>query len=503
MLDRKVARARIPSGEAPAEEARLQQDGLLVPRRRRGHGVTGRRRVWGAAIPILAALLGLCRFGSESRAETSWPDTSKAYTSNELVRMALDRNLDLAQALQSIANARGATLRARSVLLPNISESSINYSQGTTQTPIHSQIISGVVVTIPSRTVTDQYSLRLALSQDLLDPPSYFSLRQAQEELSSAGSGYADARRTLSLSVEQEYYTIVQDVDLASVARDAYTLSLEQLHRSQALFELGSVAKADVIQAQVNVASADRDRIAAINTIDEERARLNLLLALPIDVPLKTAVPDSLPDSLQTPPMDDLIRQAESQRPDYQKAQSDFRAAQMAEKSVRWSRYPTLAGGLSYSNQRLGPVSSGDGNPVDVFKNLKGDGSWGFDIGLNVPIFDGFRTKGGIVQAQASRVQSQEAVDKSRLQIALDLREAVLAIRNASEQIRSAREGVHLAEENVRLQKALYESGGGTLLDWNNALVDLTRARVAFVQAQATLHVAKAGLDSALGEGPR
>jgi len=59
---------------------------------------------------------------------------------------------------------------------------------------------------------------------------------------------------------------------------------------------------------------------------------------------------------------------------------------------------------------------------------------------------------------------------------------------------------VTFAEESVRLQRALYENGGGTLLEWNNAQVELTRARVAVVEAEVQLRLAQAQLERALGE---
>ena len=52
-------------------------------------------------------------------------------------------------------------------------------------------------------------------------------------------------------------------------------------------------------------------------------------------------------------------------------------------------------------------------------------------------------------QATARRRQDERALEESRLQAALDIREAALSIRNASEEIRSAREGVTFAEESV------------------------------------------------------
>ena len=133
--------------------------------------------------------------------------------------------------------------------------------------------------------------------------------------------------------------------------------------------------------------------------------------------------------------------------------------------------------------------------------DLDQEARWGFSVGVSQTLFDGLRTKGSIQRATAGRRAQERALDAQRLQVALDIRESLLALKNAAEGIRSAREGVSLAEESARLQKALYESGGGTLLEWNNAQVELTRAKVAVVEAEASYHLAEAALERAVG-GP-
>ncbi len=483
-----MMRSRVPVGgrgtatsSRPGPEARSPRRGFRLFQR--------------AGVLVCAALLA----GTSVRAESPPLDYSKPYGAEDLVRIALARNLTLAQSEQNVRTSAGRQLQARSAMLPNV-QGNLNYNQSTSASS-GQRVIGGYLIPGQAGTqVSDTYNLSASLNQNLVDLPSIYSVRQAGRALESARLGYTDARRTLALSVRQQYYTVVQAQEQATVAQDAYTLAQEQLRRAQSLFELGSVARSDVLQAQVNLASAERDRISTMNAIDQERARLNLLLALPVDAPVRIAEPGQAPDSVATPPESELIRRAEASRPDLRRARADVAAADAGVSSAEWSRYPTLAGQLSYSNRRFGPVFSPiSSDPLDVFQNLKTDANWGFSVGLSVPVFDGLRTKGSIQMARAGRIQSREAVEQTRLQVALDVRVAMIQIKNAGEEIRSARQGVAFAEESVRLQKALYESGGGTLLEWNNAQVQLTRARLAQVQAEMNMRLAQAALDNAIG----
>jgi outer membrane protein TolC len=286
------------------------------------------------------------------------------------------------------------------------------------------------------------------------------------------------------------YYELVRAEDLTQVNNEAHQLATDQLRRAQSLFELGSVARGDVLQAQVNLAAADRDRIQAANQVESQRARLALALAVPVDAPLEIADPPPPPVDLPGDE-DALIQEAISNRPDLRQAAASLAAARANLNAAKWERYPSV--GASYSYTKRGDELG------ELFKQFDQDISYGVGVGLEWQLFDGFSTKGAIERAVAARNTEQQAFEQQRLQVALDVRESLIAIRNASEKIRSAEEGVRLAEESAKLQQALYESGGGTLLEWNNAQVELTRARVSLVDAQVDLHLALAGLELALG----
>ena len=217
------------------------------------------------------------------------------------------------------------------------------------------------------------------------------------------------------------------------------------------------------------------------------------MLALPVDSPLEVEPQAPVDETAPVPADSALSALAERQRPDLQSAVASLQAARSNERAARSQRYPSLGANYFYAKQ--------DSSIGPLFKNLDTGARWGFSVGVSQVLFDGLGTKGSIQRATADRRAKEQALEEQRLQVTLDIREALLGLKNASETIRSAREGVSLAEESARLQKALYEAGGGTLLEWNNAQVELTRAKVAVVEAEASYHLAEAALERAVG-GP-
>lgn len=458
---------------------------------------------------ILAFTGGAGAASAQGTSET--PSLSEPLPLSRLLSLAEQRNLDLAATRTSIDQAHGDKTRASSGFLPTLRADlgvSHSHSSGTNDflstNTVDGQRVVQRFLNDETRD-TDSRSLQLSGGMNLVDPPSWLRYRAATSSLRAAEAGVQAAVTNLDFEVAAQYYSLVRAEQLAEVSESAYVLAGEQLERSDALYQLGSVARTDVLQAQVSRASSERDRIAARNSVEQERARLCLLLRLPVDAPLRVAAPAGPPDTTVAEGEASLVAAALDARPDVSQLERELEASGHSERAAKWSRWPSLGADYSYRasgtsfDSETKDANAPEGTAPDKSSGKPDDQSWNVGVGLSVPIFDGLITKGAIQQAQASRLASGHRLEQLKLQVALDVRQSLLDIKNAAEEIRSARQGVTFAEESVRLQRALYESGGGTLLQWNNSQVELTRARVAQVEAEVNLRLARAGLDKALG----
>jgi outer membrane protein len=454
-------------------------------------GCAGKGRGRRAATLLALAAVAFFPVRQVAGQEPPAVDLSHPLNLEELVRIAKERNFGYARSVEDVQTAKGSYLSARSPLLPSAA-ASIQYNQTISKfTAPRVDLNTGEVLRTGVRDVTIQSRLEIGGRANLVNLPVWYGFQESKNQLAAAGYGLTRTGQNLRYNVTTQYFALVRAKELTRVSQEAYDLSNEQLARAQSLYDLGSVARSDVLQAQVNLASSDRDRISAMNSVDQERARLALDLALPVDSPVEVADPEPLPEQVPGEDEDALIRRALEGRPDLQQAVASLRAAELGVKSAEWERYPSLSGGYFYSKRAV---------TVDnVFSDLGQDISYGFSVALQWTLFDGLNTKGDIQRAIAGRRAQDRAVKETELQVSLEVRESLIGIKNAAESIRSAEEGVRFAEESVKLQKALYESGGGTLLEWNNAQVELTRAKVSLVEAQIDLHLALASLELALG----
>lgn len=441
-----------------------------------------RGRIRGAAV---AALLSLVLGGIAQAAPLSL---------EECVEIAKKRNPGLAGARYGVVAAQGSRLSSASAFLPGISASG-GFRQTTTRpgTPIVEEVTADSLRVVGFDRVNDGYSSDFTVSQNLIDLPSIYEYRASGSDLLSARQSYRASEAALVYQVRQQYFTLLRSILLEQVATEALAVADAQLTKSEALFELGSVARADVLQARVNRAAKERDEIASRTAIEQERAKLATLLGLSVEEPIEIRldVPDPAAAEFDE---GSLIQEATTNLPEVQAAKAQARAARDRYRSALWSQLPTVGGSLFYGkgSDRLGDLLDPD--------QIRSDGTdWGFSVGVNWNIFDGMRTIGGIQRAKAQESSAQEGRREAELGAALGVRTALVAIRDAREAIRASQESVNLAEENLKLQQALYDNGGGTILEVNTAQADLSAAKTDLISSRVDLQLALALLDRALG----
>jgi len=412
---------------------------------------------------------------------------------DECVQMALRNNPALAMARWQLSGTEASRLSTYSAYLPAVSLQN-NYVKSVTQFDQPKiDPNSGLLITSTTRSVNDYYVLQGTVTQNLVSPPAWFQNLAAGATVAAVRQGLRATEADVAFRVRQQYFLLLGAILLEDVSKEALSVSQDQLKKAEALFELGSVARRDVLQARVNRANQERAEIQARTAVEWQRAQLAALLGLDVQEPLEIRLDVADPIAAEVPDESSSIREALDLRPEVKRAEAELRGARLSYRSSFWSLFPTLHGTLFYSRQ-ADALSR-----VIKLSQLDQNAQWGFAIGLRWDIFDGLATWGDVQRAKAEVSSAREARREQELAAALAVREAQIAIQNARDGVRAAEEGVGLAEENLKLQQALYENGGGTMLELNDAQVQWTRAKHALVEARIELHVALAQLDRAVG----
>ena len=196
--------------------------------------------------------------------------------------------------------------------------------------------------------------LSVALSQPLFDSGQReLANAEARRAVEAARYGEVNTRQEVILTVTQDFYTLLQDIDLVKVAQAQVTRYRQTLDVTQAQATAGTVAAITVYQARADLANAQVTLLQDQNSVSTASATLKNSLGVETDDPVQPAplAPgDRLPPLPAAGPqetLDEYFRDAYASRPDLRQqratVQSDADAAKAAQINTGLSLSTTLA----------------------------------------------------------------------------------------------------------------------------------------------------------------
>jgi outer membrane protein TolC len=124
-----------------------------------------------------------------------------------------------------------------------------------------------------------------------------------------------------------------------------------------------------------------------------------------------------------------------------------------------------------------------------------------YEYGLQVsmPILDGFRRSGRVQEQQGVVREAEIQQHDIEQQASADVSSAILDIRSAQQQVQATREQLRLAEQEVSQARERFRAGVAGNADVITALLQLTTARTAVIDAQTNFQMARVALARAQG----
>lgn len=398
----------------------------------------------------------------------------RAFSTNASVKIA-GYNLDAARAEMNAARMeRGITISG------NHSTNRGGYK--------HDQYIGGVYTKRLNTTHSNGLTVSLpiytggALSGNMIAKKAGY-----QQALMGKQKAYNDMHYT----VTEAYYDCLLAQDLEKVAQESVKTLSEHLKHVSDSYDVGVVAKVDVLRSEVELADAEQNLIKAENGRKVSMHSLNKIIGLPLDTELK------LTDALKNTPyeyeLDYCLDYAVVNRPDLEQARQGFRAAKGGVRAARSGYMPQISihASKEWTNGSTGEEKSGwPGNK---------DQTWGIGVTANWNIFDSGVTLSKIHAAEAKARAAKETWRDTKESVLLDVRNIYYGMTEAQQRIHTAEITVAKAQEDYDIAKLRYENGVGTNTDVLDAQVALTQAKTNHIQACYDFNMNKIALDNAIG----
>jgi outer membrane protein TolC len=183
--------------------------------------------------------------------------------------------------------------------------------------------------------------------------------------------------------------------------------------------------------------------------------------------------------------VDAAVAQAMQQRADLKAAQSQVEAAAKALSAARAERLPSVAVSGDYQVIGTNPAQS--------------HGAFAVVGTLSIPLWQGGRTGGDIVQATAVLAQRRAELDDTRGQIEAEVRQACLDLEATAGQVELARENLHVAQETLDMTRARMEAGVINTVEVVQAQQTVASAQLDLIDSVFAHNLAKLSLARALG----
>jgi outer membrane protein len=337
------------------------------------------------------------------------------------------------------------------------------------------------------------FAWRAFITQDIFSGFSSLADHQKailQEESSRAG--ISQARLELIRTVQEHFFTYLKAQRNVVSAKDSLERLRSQRESSQAFYNVGVSPRIDVLQADVDVSTAESALLVAENTVATEKARLNTLLLLPIDADVEYK--GRLEYTAFSRALESCLEQAYRRRPDLIIAE---KAVQIAEKDILKAKsgfYPTISAQAFWRTQGGNPLASGSPSARTRFNE------WTAGIYSEWPVFEWGKTLFQTRQAFHNRSKVRAEADNLRQEVGFLIKERLLTMSEAAKRIKVAQKAVEQANEAYRMASARYRQQVGAMTDVLDAHAKLSLAEASLAGSLADYNIALSSLYVAIGE---
>jgi outer membrane protein TolC len=399
---------------------------------------------------------------------------------DDCVRMAVEANTAVIKANYDLDMARNGVLMSASSILPTLRLSTSRTSYETARQRL-----------VGDKLVSSDKSYTGALSiTESVDLGSILAIFEARAGRKATESGVVSVEHEVAYVASGLYLGVLKARRLLGVREEALELSERQFEKAEALVDVGSAVRSDVLKAQVELSRNELELISARNALRLAETDLRYFIRVRDDVELD--LDENMDPGQIDLSLDLALKTAMEYRPNIRSSERSLEAASHGVWRARAGWFPKVSAGWSKDYYEFEPPG-GLGAAWD-----SSEYTWGVTVGIN--LFDGLQTFANVRDAKARRSIAETDLAQMRLDVALEVKRAYYGVEEARQRVKVSEEAVEVAEEDLRLAEERYRLGGGTMLEQIDSSVSLSEARTSHIEATYDYLLSLAQLKRAIGK---
>ena len=407
--------------------------------------------------------------------------TSIPLTLLDAINRGLKYNLGLLLSEQENRLAQGARWTARSRLLPNL-------QLGLTDAEAQVNLATSGF----TRNIAPSVGLMLGpynfyqIGPEMNEVLSFRDLntwRAAKENIKAARFSYLTTRDLVVLVVGASYLQAQTDAARVESVQAQVQTAQALFDQAQDLRQVGMVAGIDVLRAQVELEAQQQRLVVAQNDYEKQLLMLGRVIGLPPAQKfiLTDRMPAPTPVQLS---FEEALKRAYESRPDYKRAESQVRSLELLKRAAEGERLPSIGVNGNYAAAGNSALSHGTFTTVGT---------------LQIPVFQGGKVRGDVMQADAQLQQARSQLEDLRARIEFEVRSAFLDVNAASKQLEVATSALDLARQQVAQTRDRFAQGVTNNVEVVQAQQAQATAEENYIAGLFAHNFAKLSLARALG----
>lgn len=423
-------------------------------------------------LPVLISVMLLTSFAQAQ-------NTDSLLTLTDAIDAALDQNFDIRISKVELDQAKANNTIGNAGMLPAVT--AIGGINGSI-TDAHIELAAGGT---QDRNGARSETLSGAIQLDwvLFDGLRMFTNKRRLAELESIGSTTLKRQiQSTIANVITTYASVVREKQQLVAIDTAMALARVRMELAKKKFEIGTSAKTDYLQAQVDFNASKAQSLIQGAALRQAKDSLMVLLGR------NQFANYDVQDSLQLNKI--LTYKDKDQWMDrnfsIQLAQQQRELSKYDLKLATGAQLPVLALSSSYNYNR-----TQNGAGVTLFNRTYGPQA---GLNLSLPLFNGFNLQREKKVARLEVSRQDLIVDRLQTSIAAQYRTAWRAYDNALKSLQLENENIKYAEENVMIQQARFRVGVANTLELREAENSYVTALARLVDAAYTVKITETSL---------
>ncbi len=407
----------------------------------------------------------------------------------ECIDRALEKNLTLQQAKLNVNDQEINLKQAKADLFPTLNAGGnygFNWGRGIDPT---SNLFINERVAFTGYSVSSRATLFAGFQRQ-------HTIKQNAVNLEASKNDFEDAKNDISLNIALLYLNVIFNKELLSNNRSQVASTEQQLQRTNALVEAGSLPYSNLLTLQSQLASNEAIAVNAENNLNLSILDLKQALQINASEEFDIVVPDLdvNQQGLNGLDLEEIYRISLANQPDVKSADLNVRSAVHGEKIAKGALYPSISVngslGSNYSDARDRARTLTEGTTTEtrqigfvqssnepVFAELEVPNVVGVDsdysvseqfsdnfnqqltLNLSVPIFNGFNARNNIQRSKINKHRAEISAKQTRQTlrqvIEKAFNDAVAAAKNyeaSVKQVEALSETYRIATEQLEVQ---------------------------------------------------